>query len=363
MNNPFSDPTNPTTSNSAQQPAQQRASMSDSENPKISVNDIFAINSAVNSGGQAYNAAPQTPAPAVYQPSGRIDATTLPLLLLGIPLAALGIGYAYYWIYQFGNMALFSQMGFGFALGCALWPMIKFGKCRNKWLAGSVALVTALLGYAVFLGFSAHADRPEYVNGYTQAISRRYKQSPQTVRPKVEQFLSPPHYFSIWMQDQAQAGVTLVDSDSRRISGQSSSSGIHFQGTGFWFYLAGQVALVAIFAILAALGAAGGRFNEEKNRWWVKKTFYQIHPSHVAAMVQSAEKGDWAMVGKLGKESKTEGNIGAQVAVYTCPPDKDAVLSIFPPGKPNNPYWEGPLPAEGLALFPRVFGKSAASKA
>ncbi len=341
-NNPFSDPNEP-------KPAPKGA--------KASVGDIFAANTSANV-QPAYYALPTTPKHTVHQSSGRVGSAALPLFVAGVPLAALSIGALYFWVYQFGNVALFSEMAFGFALGCALWPLIKAGKCRNRAIAVGVATVAALLAYSTFLGLSAWSQREEYVAGFTQAITRRNGLPTAQVRPRVEQFLSPPRYFRLWMQDRAQSGISLVSTDSHRIRGASSGTAMTFQGAGFWFYLAGQIGLVAIFAILAALGAAGARFNEEKDRWWKKKFFYDVHPAHIDAIVECAQKGDWGMVGKIGRESKIDGNSGAQVAVYTCPPDTEAILSIYPPGKANNPFWEGPIPPEGLALFPRIGQKS-----
>lgn len=348
-NNPFSDPGAPKAS---------------SNGPKISVGDIFKANEGSN-GKAAYFALPKTPQASTYQSSGKVGASALPLFLLGAPLAAAAIGALYFWVYQLGNVALFSEMAFGFALGCALWPLIRLGKCRNRAVAGTVAALTALLGYGTYLGLEARADHAEWVDGYTRAIASRSGGSSRIkeaqIRPKVERFLTPRHYFPLWIENRAENGVSLVSSDSHQIQGASSGTEMKFQGTAFWFYLAGQVFLVTIFAILAACGAAGGRFNEEKDRWWRKKTFYQIHPGHIAALVKSAEKGDWETVGKIGKGSKTDGNVGAQVAIYSCPPDAAMMLSIYPPNRANNPFWEGPIPPEGLALFPRIGGKSRVS--
>ncbi len=343
-NNPFSDPNEP---------------KSAANNPRISVDEIFAANTSVN-GKAAYYALPKAPTQSVYRSSGRVGSAALPLFSMGVPFVALLVGAAYAWVYQFGNIALFSEMGFGFALGCALWTLVKAAKCRNRAIAGAVATLTALLAFGVYLGIDAYADRGEYVEGYTRAVARRSRLPAAQIRPKVERWLSPPHYFGMWMQDRAAVGVSLVSTDSHQIQGSSTGTEMRFQGIGFWFYLAGQVGLVTLFAVLAATGAAGGRYNEEKDRWWKKKTFYNVHPGHVQALVQSAQKGDWARVGKIGKESKTDGNIGAQVAVYTCAPDNETILSIYPSGKADNPFWEGPIPPEGLALFPRIGKKQSA---
>ncbi len=292
----------------------------DSDPKAPSTGDLFAANKAINA---------QTMAPAqglglsvvpTYRPSGKIGALALPLWLLSLLVVPVTCALLYENLWHFGRLMIFSQMFLGALAGGLLYPAVQWGKVRNTVLAG---VLGALIGAATFAGamaLEAWNFRPQYIAGETAYIAQKYKVSPAKARAAAEGFYTPQNTLKFYWLDRAQAGMTMTSSRSR------SSSQI--SGTAFWVVEGLELALVTIIGALIPAQLAARRFSEERNRWYLAKSFGAVHPLNFAPLMAAAQQSDFATVGQLAPGGKQEGGSAAQLNAYYLPEKAGGIVCI-----------------------------------
>ena len=300
-----------------------------------SVKAIFAANAQVNAPQRVVAKAPaETPTEQAaatatgYKPSGRVGALMPLMFLVWAPLAAALCGFLYSLMTGFFNPFVIGECLLGFLLGLTLWPAIRLGKCRNVKVAVALGIVAALWTYFAYLVADAVAAREDYAQAATQYVAQRFQMPAPQARALVEARLTPVRYFKLYMEERAASGVSLHDEKDARVRGVASSGGMQFSGVGYWLLMAGQVVLIALLAAGVTANAAGGRYSEEQDRWYRKKSLYSVNPADVTPLLALARSGRWKEAGALAKASKTGGAIGVVVTVYDLPPQGGGFVEI-----------------------------------
>jgi hypothetical protein len=192
-----------------------------------------ATQSSAEPGAQA-----STASSANYKPSGKFGSSAPILLLVATLLGAPLIGLLYSFVAQYMNLLLVSQLVAGALIGGLLALAIKTGKCRNSRMAIACGVVGGLLLFSTYLFANSMRARNEFINilgpmllSSTKGINSPGKPiqlSASQAREMMSQKLPPLRFFSVYLRENAEAGVTLRSSHSS----SSSTGGFRVQGPG-----------------------------------------------------------------------------------------------------------------------------------
>ena len=151
--------------------------------------EIFAANKAENKVPSRGMAGNKVVGPS-YKPSGRIGDLGLPLLLLWPLVAGVVVGCLYWLVSQQTNPLFFSQIFLGIALGLAMFPAIRLGKCRSTRAAVASAVGAACFALLLWHGLQARQMRTEYID-YVTRLSVQARLPEAQARAKAEKALTP----------------------------------------------------------------------------------------------------------------------------------------------------------------------------
>lgn len=265
-----------------------------------------------------------------YKPSGGIGPLSWPLIFVTCLLAPGLTAWIYDKTLHFGT-GIFSSMWavligaglLGALTGTAFFPAIHFGKIRSVNLAATLAGLAGLLAFSIALGQEASAHRGEITHARAQAV----RVPGQTTAPKNTSRLDLTRQY---LDLRAQSGLEV---SGRRGRGASINGGM------FWALLGIEGLLSCIAAALVAYFAAGRRFSEERNRWFISKTPYNVLPRDVPAIVQAASARDWAGVAQIANTSKDPNfkEFKPPLIIHYVPEKSGGILEIRAIADPKKP--------------------------
>ena len=244
----------------------------------------------------------------------------IPLAIATLLLAGIGGGWVYAWASDVADHSVFlTWAAIGFGVGLAFLPAIRWGK--NRSVAGAITFValTCALVYGSMLGWSALRWRAEMLDFYAPVVAKKNKVSLAAARAQMERRITPTRAVAVYLGEMNRYGISLLDSDKSRVSGSSGNGGIHLDGIGFWAYFVFQIGITALIAGGLASSFAKAPFHEGSGTWYRKFAAYALHPAHVAPLLQLCRESKWAEAGRLSKQSKTGGSVGATATVYFLP--------------------------------------------
>lgn len=311
--------------------------------------EIFAANKAENKVPARGTAGNKVTGPS-YKPSGRIGDLGLPLLLLWPFAVGAGIGYVYWLISQQTNPLFFSQMFLGIALGLAMFPAIRLGKCRSTRAAVASACVAAFVALLLWHALQARQMRTDYIDYVTKLFVQARLPAAQA-RAKAEKALTPQVTARLYLKERTKYGVTLREQSSTSSSyGSTYTSATRVVGVWFWVLCAFELLLTALLASVAAQIMASLRFNEERDAWYRKRTLATVQPSRAYELLQFMKAGQWREAGALARSAKA--GEGYLVTIYDCAPASNGVVTVTQSVNKQTHYLlETPVSQQEIALL------------
>lgn len=286
--------------------------------------DIFAINARENQAPVRNARGAGKPINnSIYKPSGRIAVYGLPLLALWVLAASALLGFAFRLFTQQWNPVVFAQIFLGFALGAAMFPAVRLAKCRNPKIAVGAAVLLTLLTFVVWHALEARAMRAEYVNYFTK-IGVQSGVPEAQARARIEQLLTPARSARAYVAELTDYGITLRDDKSSRLN--NSGGGTRVAGVWYWLLSALEIVIAAFLAGAMAHSAASARFNEARDRWYRKKKFASVAPSHVVDLVELMKAERWRQAGQLVQTATSESIF--QIVIYDCAPASEGFVTL-----------------------------------
>ena len=310
--------------------------------------EIFAANVAKNKVPARGTKSNRVTGPS-YKPSGRIGDLGLPLLMLWPLIAGVVIGYGYWLFSQQWNPLFFSQILLGLALGLAMLPAIRLGKCRNTRAAIASAIATSLIAFLLWHGLQARQLRTDYV-GYITSLGVKSKIPEVQARAKAEQFLTPDRTARLYLKERTVNGVTLREDSGSTLSNSASGSGTHIVGLWYWVLEAFELVIVALMASVVAQNIASNRFSEERDNWYRKKVLCAVQPTKTRALLRLMQAGQWREAGALARSSTTQN--GYTVTIYDCAPASNGIVTVTQGvNKQTHHLFEAEVSQENIALL------------
>ncbi|HEX9995953.1 MAG TPA: hypothetical protein VGB45_02330 [Abditibacterium sp.] len=278
-----------------------------------------------------------------YKPSGAVGPLSAPLVfatsLVVPPLAA----FLYDKTAHFGT-GLFSSMWtvligaalLGALTGAAFFPAIHLGKMRNANLAAFIGLLAGLAAFTMALGIEATEHRDEVSRARTVAA----QSGVATTFPAQSRLDLTREYLGL----RAESGLQVTGRRGR---------GANINGSMFWALLGIEGLLSAIAATLVMYFSAGRRYSEERNRWFISKTPYNVLPHDVPAIVEAAQNRDFAGVAQIATASKDPNfkEFKPPITIHYVPEKAGGILeirAIADPKKPVATVYESELSNEEL---------------
>lgn len=244
----------------------------------------------------------------------------MPLALATLLLVGIGGGWVYSIASDLADQSVFlTWAAIGIGVGAAFLPAIRLGKNRSVASAVTFAALTCALVYLSMLGWSGLRWRGQMIDAFAPLMAKRNGGSVAAARQNLGSRMSPARGVTLYLTEMSRYGISLMDSDKSRVRGGNGGGGIHLDGLGFWAFFAFQIGLTALVAGGIASSFAKAPFHEGTGTWYRKFTAYALHPAHVAPLLKLCREEKWAEAGRLSKQSKTGGNIGANATVYHLP--------------------------------------------
>ena len=218
---------------------------------------------------------------------------------------------------------------------------------RNANLAAFIGLLAGLAAFSIALAVEADSHRAEIAQARAAGLIG------------TEAATSRLGLTQNYLQTRAQTGLEVTGRRGR---------GANISGTMFWALLGIEALLSAIAAILVMYLLAGRRYSEERNRWFISKTPYNVLPHDVPALVEAAQNRDFASVAQIAAASKDPNfkEFKPPVTIHYVPEKAGGILeirAIADPKKPVATVYESELSnAELQTVWPAFPAPSATLK-
>lgn len=264
-----------------------------------------------------------------YQPSGRMNASGLPMMIAAALLGALVVGVVSGVISRWINLIFISPLLTGLGAGAILSLAIASGKVRNPKLAGAVAVVMALLTLGTMHFTRAMMLRGDMVSGLTQSMmgsmppSMKGKdgkmhavtpaergQMETQVQGVIEHELTPWRTLVFYEEIAAQAGTS--------ISHNGVGTGVPVKGNFYWLLRAVEAGALLLACVAVASGAAAKPFCEACDGWHKKVDILKVHPTQNAELWQKIGAKDWDNLLKTPVGQTTDSKNLTTLSVTSC---------------------------------------------
>ena len=263
-------------------------------------------------------------------------------------MSALVVGLIYYFVSQFINLIFIFPIIAGALVGFLMATAVKGGEVRNPKMAGTFAVVAALLMMGTMHLARAWSVRPDMIDAFTQgeiedmasANSGGAKPSPaqlaaleKTTRAEVAGYLTPWKTMFIYESLAAEEGTSIG-----RAGSSSSSSNLPIKGKLYWLLRIGELLAVVLVSAAIAAGAAGEPFCESCKRWQQEEQVLKVHPVQNAQLWEKIGARDWDSLMALKPEQETDDKNVTTVKVTHCPDCQSGTIGATSAG--------GQVPAE-----------------
>lgn len=138
------------------------------------------------------------------------------------------------------------------------------------------------------------------------------------------------------------------------LSSTRRASVIHLTGALFWAVEILELFLIASLAVAIAATLAGRRFSEEKDKWFVSKAIYSVHPLLMGDLMRARETGACADAVKIGSAATTENQVDGQAQVAHLKEKPVGIVTVKAKTDKNKglqPVFERELPNADLRVL------------
>jgi hypothetical protein len=231
-----------------------------------------------------------------YRHSGRIDAMTIPVGLVG----GLVISVAMAWVYQLAvdwipliYVSVLCTLGFGFGFGFAMTFLLQKLNCRNRFVAGLLTLILAGVGLAASFGFA-----------YLRTVGELAKENKMTTQEVREQY-----GFQRYITKRVEAGWN--------IGSHGRTNGSAMSGIMVWLIWLIEALIVIVGAVVVTVGALTDPFCEECHDWLAKRVVGFRNSVPLEKLNAAVSEGTLAEVLAVeGGDAATPGVM--EYSVYSC---------------------------------------------